>query len=148
MAQLDDLAKQCTDPAGPFLVEAENLSAEAAARLAEVLQTRIIVARVVDAAKLRSKQELLTSIAQAFDFPGHFGHNWDALLDCLSDFAWLPAQGHVCIFLHGEALQKADGATCNRFLQVAEEAAQRWRQRQAGFFKLVIGGRARPKVRD
>ncbi len=32
-----------------------------------------------------NKETLLTSIAQACDFPSYFGHNWDALWDCLTD---------------------------------------------------------------
>lgn len=32
-----------------------------------------------------NKDTLLTSIAKACDFPAYFGHNWDALWDCLTD---------------------------------------------------------------
>ena len=32
-----------------------------------------------------NKETLLTSIAKAGDFPSYFGHNWDALWDCLID---------------------------------------------------------------
>ncbi len=31
------------------------------------------------------KDTLLTSVAKACDFPSYFGHNWDALWDCLTD---------------------------------------------------------------
>lgn len=32
-----------------------------------------------------NKETLLISIAKACDFPSYFGHNWDALWDCLTD---------------------------------------------------------------
>ncbi len=32
-----------------------------------------------------NKYILLKSIAKACDFPAYFGHNWDALWDCLTD---------------------------------------------------------------
>ena len=32
-----------------------------------------------------NKDTLLTSMAKACDFPSYFGHNWDALWDCLTD---------------------------------------------------------------
>lgn len=32
-----------------------------------------------------NKDTLLTNIAKACDFPAYFGHNWDALWDCLTD---------------------------------------------------------------
>ena len=41
------------------------------------------VAIVID--DILDKETLLTSIAKACDFPAYFGHNWDALWDCLTD---------------------------------------------------------------
>ncbi len=35
--------------------------------------------------KVLDKDTLLTSIAKACNFPSYFGHNWDALWDCLTD---------------------------------------------------------------
>lgn len=35
--------------------------------------------------KVLDKQTLLTHIAKACNFPDYFGHNWDALWDCLTD---------------------------------------------------------------
>lgn len=32
-----------------------------------------------------NKETLLTGVARACDFPAYFGHNWDALWDCLTD---------------------------------------------------------------
>ena len=39
----------------------------------------------VDGWTHQDKAELLTEMGQAFDFPDHYGHNFDALADCLSD---------------------------------------------------------------
>lgn len=32
------------------------------------------------------KASIMSCLASAWDFPEHFGHNWDALYDCLLDF--------------------------------------------------------------
>lgn len=40
---------------------------------------------VIPIDKALDKGTLLTSIARACDFPDYFGHNWDALWDCLTD---------------------------------------------------------------
>lgn len=39
----------------------------------------------VDLAGASDKAEVLRRIAEAFGFPPHFGHNLDALYDCLTD---------------------------------------------------------------
>lgn len=39
---------------------------------------------------LRTKADFLTALAEAFGFPGYFGHNWDAASECLAD---LEAEG-------------------------------------------------------
>jgi len=44
---------------------------------------------------IASKDFLLDFYARAFQFPDWFGHNWDALLDCLRDVNGRPRQ--ICI---------------------------------------------------
>lgn len=39
----------------------------------------------VDGWGTESKEEFLKAVAEALDFPPHFGHNLDALADCLAD---------------------------------------------------------------
>ncbi|WP_419993791.1 barstar family protein [Streptomyces boninensis] len=44
------------------------------------------------------KGDLLTRTAEALHFPAYFGHNWDALADCLGDLSWLgPARGTLLL---------------------------------------------------
>ncbi|WP_207922555.1 barstar family protein [Micromonospora sp. KC606] len=40
---------------------------------------------VVPGAAARTRAELFTRLAETLDLPGYFGHNWDALADCLLD---------------------------------------------------------------
>ena len=40
-------------------------------------------------ARLAGKEELLDFLARAFPLPVYFGHNWDALEECLLDLDWL-----------------------------------------------------------
>ena len=48
-------------------------------------------------ANVRTKQDLFGVISSAMHFPDDFGKNWDALFDCITDMAWLPAKGDVLI---------------------------------------------------
>jgi hypothetical protein len=63
-----------------------------------------------DLAGCHGKAELLQRLAVSLVLPADFGHNWDALADCLRDLGWLPAWGHVLLFGHAdELLREADG---------------------------------------
>ena len=42
---------------------------------------------VLDTRGAHDKAEFLAACARCLDFPSYFGHNWDALADCLGDFA-------------------------------------------------------------
>lgn len=39
----------------------------------------------LDGTKITSKESFLKEIAEVLEFPSYFGHNWDALEDCLRD---------------------------------------------------------------
>lgn len=53
---------------------------------------------VLPARRSGSKQQLLAELASALAFPGWFGHNWDALADCLADL-----EGRHCVIWRGAA---------------------------------------------
>jgi RNAse (barnase) inhibitor barstar len=40
---------------------------------------------VVDGHTCRTRAAFFREAARALEFPAHFGHNWDAFLDCLRD---------------------------------------------------------------
>lgn len=81
-----------------------NTSAKAAA---EVLQ-RGGYPHVIDGVRILDKSSAMEAIAQELAFPGWFGHNLDALYDCLTDLSWLPAGEHVLILSGAEGLKNAD----------------------------------------
>ncbi len=45
-----------------------------------------------------SKAEFLTGIGEALAFPGHYGHNFDALADCLQDVVAGDSVGTVLLW--------------------------------------------------
>jgi len=85
----------------------------------------------------QDKKEMLNLIGKAMAFPEWFGHNWDALLDCLADMGWRPADGYLvllehCDGIHGHA--EADFVHC---LQVFDAAAAEWREQGIPFWCFV-----------
>ena len=47
--------------------------------------------------QLRRKRDLLRALASALKFPHYFGHNWDALEECLNDLSWLGKQSGIVL---------------------------------------------------
>lgn len=52
--------------------------------------------------------QLFDRSAKAMAFPAWFGHNWDALGDCLNDLGWLPGLGHIVLWNQYGVLGRAD----------------------------------------
>ncbi len=91
----------------------------------------------VNLAKAGDKEQMLDAIAKALKFPDWFGHNFDALADCLADMAWKPADGYVvlpepCDGIHGKAEEDFVST-----LQIFEQTAADWREEGVPFWCLV-----------
>jgi len=87
---------------------------------------------VIDLTDAHDKDALLRRFAEALHFPDWFGHNWDALADCLYDLAWLePAAARVL------ALWGLTPALREPLLEICEEACTRWRARGMAIWVVV-----------
>lgn len=82
----------------------------------------------VNLAKAKDKEDMLTIIGRAMNFPEWYGHNWDALMDCLADLSWLPAEGYVIILEHCDGIHGRAEADFVQTVQVFENAANDWRE--------------------
>ncbi|MEU5696328.1 barstar family protein [Actinosynnema sp. NPDC020468] len=71
-----------TDP--PWVVIARPGDPSVAAGLARFEEAGGVV-RHLDGAVMRSEAELFAEFARVLTFPGYFGRNWDAVVDCLGD---------------------------------------------------------------
>jgi RNAse (barnase) inhibitor barstar len=91
----------------------------------------------LDAVHARDKSSFLAACAQQLGFPPHFGHNWDALADCLRDFSWKPAPGYVIVWRGVRGLERAEPDALATALEVLREAALFWSGRGKAFFVLL-----------
>lgn len=79
--------------------------------------------RRVDLRDCDGKPSFLARIAIALDFPDWFGHNWDALSDCLGDFGWVASPGLVITLEHLHDFRAGAPADCDTALEIITEAA-------------------------
>jgi hypothetical protein len=91
----------------------------------------------INLAKAGNKEQLLTAIAKAMKFPDWFGHNFDALADCVADMSWKQADGYLvllehCDGIHGKAEEDFLGT-----LEIFGRAADEWREQGIPFWCLV-----------
>lgn len=93
--------------------------------------------RRLDLAGCTGKADLLRRLAAALDFPDWFGHNWDALDDCLGDLSWLPTAGYVLLLEHAAELHAHHRADFDTALDVLRTAAATWRERGVPFWVFV-----------
>jgi RNAse (barnase) inhibitor barstar len=91
----------------------------------------------VDLAGAADKSQLLTEIGHALEFPEWFGHNFDALADCLGDMAWRPAEGYLVILEHCDGIHGMAEDDFVAALQVFQQAADDWREQGIAFWCLV-----------
>lgn len=86
-------------------------------------------------ASAQSKQDVLDLIAQQFTFPAHFGKNFDALYDCMTDPLHKsgPQPGFVIVLEQIPANGKFDKEAREQLLDIFREAAEFWAERKTPF---------------
>jgi RNAse (barnase) inhibitor barstar len=78
---------------------------------------------VLDSARVRDKADFLRECAAVFGFPSWFGHNWDALADCLRDLHPLPAGG-VIVWANVESFAASSPASLDTAIEIFTETTR------------------------
>ena len=83
----------------------------------------------------QSKQEVLEAIAEAFLFPAHFGKNFDALYDCMTDLVHKAGAqpGFVVVLEQRPDHPRFDREAREQLLDVFRDAADFWAERKVAF---------------
>lgn len=86
-------------------------------------------------ANAQSKQDVLDMIAAQFTFPSHFGKNFDALYDCMTDPLHKsgPQPGFVVVLEQIPAHAKFDKEAREQLLDIFRDAADYWADRKISF---------------
>lgn len=92
----------------------------------------------LDGAAPKDKKSIMAAFASALALPRHFGHNWDALADCLMDGAWLPPAGCVIAWLDAQGFAQAAPEDFAIAEDVLGEAAKFWKERGKAFHVFLL----------
>ncbi len=86
-------------------------------------------------ANAQSKQDVLDMIAAQYTFPAHFGKNFDALYDCMTDLVHKSGQqpGFIVVLEHIPANAKFDKEAREQLLDICRDAADYWADRKVPF---------------
>ncbi len=125
---MSKLAQRLADPArsGVYRVSSAD-TVEEVARGTPLGCTRV--------ALQGGKAQVLDALAKALAFPDWFGHNWDALEDCLSDLSWKPAEGHLLLLTGTPALPRDEAGILTDILASSAEA---WKARGKPFIAVLV----------
>lgn len=94
----------------------------------------------IDLRGCSDKPGLLANIARALEFPEFFGHNWDALGDCLTDLSWLEHPAPMLIFDGLENLTRRDPVSLATLHAVLVDSASFARNHQRRWFAFLTEG--------
>jgi RNAse (barnase) inhibitor barstar len=81
---------------------------------------------MVDLKGVRSKKALLEALASGLKLPKHFGHNWDALDDCINDNPWGKAESTTVVLLNATNAETRLGEHWNMLVDILEASATSW----------------------
>ena len=86
-------------------------------------------------ATAQSKQDVLDMIAQQFTFPSHFGKNFDALYDCMTDLVHKAGAqpGFVVVLEQLPDNPRFDREAREQLLDVFRDAAEFWAEKKVPF---------------
>lgn len=94
------------------------------------------------------KAGLLRQLASALKVPAGFGHNWDALVDCLRDLSWLPAHGYMLMLRSVQGLREAAEQDLETLVDILADSAEEWAGRDIPFFAFIVLGEDEAMAED
>ena len=87
--------------------------------------------KIIKGRHCKTPAHLFAEFARALEFPDYFGHNWDALEECLADLEWLPAKGYILLITDAGCVLP-DEEEYETFLEILRDAGEAWGSGQAG----------------
>jgi RNAse (barnase) inhibitor barstar len=98
----------------------------------------------IEGKNITRKEQLLNHVATALHFPKHFGNNWDALEECLTDLEWIEADGYVIYYDHIDALLENHPDQFETLVEILRDSVAAWKE-DGSAMVVVLSGTKGPK---
>ncbi|MFH1619184.1 MAG: barstar family protein [bacterium] len=95
---------------------------------------------VLDFSSASDKRSMMKQFAVQMKFPDYFGHNWDALEECLKDLQeWIKAPGYLLIIRGYDASEGKFPEEMKNICEILESVSAFWSSRKPPVtFKTVL----------
>ena len=93
----------------------------------------------IEGKNITRKEQLLNHVATALRFPKSFGHNWDALEECLVDLEGNDAEGYVIYYDHIDGLMNAHPDQFETLVEILRDAVASWKEDGTPMIVLLSG---------
>src|SRR6187399_1498001 len=103
-----------------------------------VLPPNGFVLKIIKGRQCKTPASLFAEFAQAMKFPDYFGHNWDAMDECLADLEWLPAKGYVLFLRDSAKFWRNHARIAAKLIDAWLTAAEQWSQRGVPFHLIFV----------
>ncbi|GGB29051.1 barstar family protein [Mucilaginibacter rubeus] len=91
--------------------------------------------------EIDGEDELLKELSAVLKFPGYFGHNWNAVYDCLCDFHWIEKKGVVLVH---NIMPMLTEEKLKAYIEVLHDATKSWGIDEAHYFKVIFSVKSMP----
>ena len=96
----------------------------------------------IDGKNITRKEQLMNHVATALHFPKHFGKNWDALEECLTDLEWVDADGYVIYYDNIDGLLDAHPDQFETLVEILRDSVAQWKEDGEAMIVLLSGAKA------
>ena len=97
--------------------------------------------------KIEKKEQFLNHAAVAMKFPSHFGNNWDAFYDCLTDMDWVETEGYVIYFDHTDAFAAHHESQLETVVELFQDAVDFWKSEGRPMLVVLSGTNSPPGMK-
>jgi len=75
-----------------------------------------------------TRESFFQALQRELDLPERFRHDWNGMVDCLTDLGWRRAPGHVVVIEGFEPWANSDGLQFDTVLSCFGEISEYWRE--------------------
>jgi RNAse (barnase) inhibitor barstar len=109
------------------------------AELARLAKSKKMSFFHLEGQKIERKEQFFNHAAIAMKFPTHFGNNWDAFYDCITEFDGVESEGFVIYFDHTDAFATHHESQLETLVELFRDAIEFWDDEGKAMLVLMSG---------